>query len=114
MPEHVLAFSFNLFEPALDAHAKFGIELIGAGKYDPDDADWATEEVWVPERRQLLIPTSLSGDDWEDCLARMSELLVATLRRKSTMSKTLRGRSAVAIGFVDGDLYTLWPPPSEA
>ena len=56
VPEEVKAFSFNLFEPAGEEEVKFGIELIGAGNYDPDDSDWACDEVWEPKQRRLFIP----------------------------------------------------------
>ena len=114
IPDPVQAFSFNLFEPAGKDDVKFGIELIGASRFDPIDSDWATEEVWEPNARQLMIPTSYSGDKWEACLTQLSNLLRATLRGTSITSERLRSRAAVAVGFIDGDLFTLWSRPSEA
>ncbi len=74
LPNNIKAFSFNLYEPALVEGVKFGIELIGAGAFDLENPDWACEEVWKPENRQLFIPIKYSGDTWELCLEKMKWL----------------------------------------
>lgn len=95
--EAVRAFCFNLFEP-------YGIELIGCHNFDPADLDWATQEDFVPSQRGLLIPRAVCPGNWESCQATMTTLLQLYLRRDMPQRARLLNSSAVAIGFVDGDL----------
>jgi hypothetical protein len=60
VPDTAVAFSFNLFE-IKSADAKYGIELIGADVFDPDDSDWARAEAWVAIPRSVLIPHEFSN-----------------------------------------------------
>lgn len=108
VPDEVKAFSFNLFEPARSQDVKYEIELIGSSDFDENSSEWLFEEVWEPEQRHLEIPMSFSGDDQEDCLIAMKELVRDYLMQESDSAKALRSRLAVAIGFVDGDLELLW------
>ncbi|MDF2858168.1 MAG: hypothetical protein K0Q87_4019 [Neobacillus sp.] len=41
LPKEIKALNTGLFSP-------YGIELIGAKVYDPEDDDWACEEDFVP------------------------------------------------------------------
>lgn len=113
-PAAVVAFSFNLFEPAIRDGSKFAIELIGAATFDPTNSDWACDEVWEPPVRQFLIPLAYSGAHWSECLGRMTTLVEHKLRDPGTVSQQLRSRQAVAVGFVDGELIVIWPPASDA
>lgn len=110
VPEEVKAFSFNLFEPAGEEEVKFGIELIGAGNYDPDDSDWACEEVWEPKQRRLFIPLAYSGTGWEGCLEKMKILALKLLKSDKKFVEKLTSRQGIGIGFVDGDLEIIWQP----
>jgi len=51
IPDKVKAFSFNLYESSLREGYEFGIELIGAYRFDLNDEDWACDEVWEPPQR---------------------------------------------------------------
>lgn len=108
VPANVVAFSFNLYEPAGIDGVKFGIELIGAEKFDPNDRDWACEEVWEPEQRQLAIPIEFSGLEWQACLEKMRTVIAGVLEESGAAARALKSRSGVGIGFVDGDLHVLW------
>lgn len=110
LPINIKAYSFNLFEPALEEGVKFGIELIGAGEFYPHDPDWACDEVWEPKQRRLLIPIEYSGENWEYCLDAMQKLVVKTLSQDNKITKKLKDSSGVGIGFVDGDLNVVWQP----
>ncbi len=109
IPASVKAFSLNLFEPAGIDGVKFGIELIGAGEFDEDDSDWACDEVWEPEERQISIPLSFSGSNWEQCLSNIRELAAGYLSSGAAADK-LKSKLGVGLGFVDGDLEVLWQP----
>ena len=107
-PVGVVAFAFNLFEPAFDPASKFGVELVGTEAFDPDDPDWCCEEIWEPATRGLHIPSSYSGETWEHCLAKISGVIQEVLAGDSTAAQTLRSVAGVGIGFVDGDTEILW------
>ncbi|MDR2012170.1 MAG: hypothetical protein LBQ20_03845 [Rhodanobacter sp.] len=107
-PAKVKAFSFNLFEPAEIKNVKFGVELIGAGTFDEDDPDWATDEVWEPSQRWIGIPLSYSGKKWEACLEKITSLLSRQIESSTEVAKILQSKKAVAVGFVDGDLEVIW------
>lgn len=112
IPESVEAFAFNLDESApLDGY-EFGVELIGAERFDPDDEDWACGEIWQPPRRKIYIPISYSGQTWEECLIRMKRLAAEILNSDSPAANKLKSRQGVGIGFVDGNLELLWQSPA--
>jgi hypothetical protein len=108
IPDEVQAFSFNLFEPAFVDDTKFGVELVGAGAYTPENTDWACDEIWEAKPRQLNIPRYISGDEWEACLALIKKQVQTLLSSDGSISTALKSRQAVALGFVDGDLDVLW------
>jgi hypothetical protein len=107
VPEDVAAFSFNLFEPA-SSEISFGVELIGAKFFDPNDDDWACDDSWQIEPRRLGIPKDWSSCDWGTCLRRMHDLIDQILRTDNQAFAALNQRKAVAVGFVDGSLETVW------
>lgn len=108
VPDQVAAFSFNLFESARVEGVRFGVELVGAEHFDPEDSDWACEEIWVAEPRELHIPITFSGEGWEECLQKMNALLQFELEHQRGVSSILKSRRALALGFVDGDLQIVW------
>lgn len=108
IPETVKAFSFNLDESAYEDGYEFGIELIGAERFDPNDENWACDEIWEPSQRKIFIPVSYSGQTWEECLTRMKKLVVKFLESGSPAAKKLKSSEGVGIGFVDGDLELVW------
>lgn len=106
--ENVRAFSFNLDESAFEDGYKFGIELIGAERFDADDEDWACDEIWEPLRRNISIPLSYSGEHWKECLSVMKKLIVKLLDSNKSFAQKLKSKEAVGIGFVDGNLENIW------
>ena len=110
VPSSVQAFSFNLFEPGPKDGVKFGIELIGADRFDKNDEDWACEEIWSPAQRQLFIPNEYSEDNWEECLKKLKALLIIYLETNSAGAARLKSVKGVGIGFVDGNLDLVLQP----
>jgi len=108
IPDSVIAFSFNLYEPAMVDGVKFGIELIGSGEFDANDPDWACDEIWEPEIRGVNIPITYSGEAWEECLQKLKALVILELDSPET--EILKSRRGVGIGFVGGDLEIIWKP----
>lgn len=110
VPGEVRAFSFNLFEPAFVTGVKFGVELVGASRFDPNDPDWPCDEVWQPIQRQLNIPISFSGETWEQCLEAIKSLVENTLASHNHVADSLKSRLGVGVGFIDGDMHVVWEP----
>lgn len=107
VPEEVAAFCFNLSEPA-DLPEKFAVDLIGAPTFDPNDENWACSEAWWPDPRWLPIPTDWSGEEWSECLDRMTGLVKRLISTDDQGISQLTDREAVAVGFVGGDLKIVW------
>ena len=100
--EEIVAFSFNLSEP-------WSIEVVGCGSYDEDDEDWATDEIFRSGTDPLELPESEAGSDWESVLGYSKSLLLAYLHRPGPGSALLKKSTAIAVGFVDGELHKVWP-----
>ena len=89
--------------PAGETGIKFGVEIIGAVSFDETDEDWACDEIWEPKQRTLSIPIEYSGDDWEQCLEVVTQL-IKTILESSEPSAMVLNSKPIGIGFVDGDL----------
>ena len=105
IPAEVVAYSLNLFEYST---GDYGIELIGASAFDPEDKDWACEEAWEPDPRTLDIPAAFCCSDWETCLRDVRSLLQSVLDKPTAAVARLKSSQGIAIGFVDGDLEIIW------
>lgn len=102
-PESVVAFSFNLAEP-------WCIELVGADRFSDDDSDWACPpEAFRAKVKNLNLPESDVGSDWQSVLEASKSMVSAYLNRESPGRDRLRNAVAVVVGFVDGDLHKVWP-----
>jgi len=104
VPREVVAFSFNLAETT-DA---FVMELIGAPSFDPDNPDWACDEAFHYREPMFRMPHADIGTRWEAALETGITLTRRYLQDTSHAGERLREASAVAIGFVDGDLHIVW------
>jgi len=102
------AFCFNLNYPAGYDNVEFGIELIGASRFDKTDDDWGCDEIWEPKQRDIIIPVEFSTKDWEVCQAKMKALIQDFLNSANPYPDVLKRGKAVAIGFVDGHLDLIW------
>jgi len=108
VPDGVVGFSFNLFEH-LEPKSRFGVELVGAGSFDPSNSDWACDEVWEPSvGRSISISTEFSGETWDECLSKMGSLIMTILAEATDVAARLRSAAGVGLGFVDGELQLLW------
>jgi hypothetical protein len=107
-PIEVMGFSFNLDESAYEEGYEFGVELIGAERFDLDDEDWACGEIWEPKKRKIFIPISYSGETWEECLEKMKTLVIKTINSDKSFVEKLKSREGIGIGFVDGSLEVIW------
>ena len=99
--ENVKAFNFNLYEDADENDSPFfSVQLIGAPFYNPENDDWACNELYSSEENLFIIDNC---EDWEDCLDIATKLIREYLYDEKC-SVVLRLAEVVAVGFVDGDL----------
>ena len=101
MPEDIAAFNFNLYE---DGDNLWSIELIGASRFDPEDPDWACDEIFTNRED----PLSWSAEvDWQDIQETMTQCVEKYLIEGAGAS-ILKNSEAVGIGFVDGDITIVY------
>ena len=101
----VQGFAFNLMEPG---NGGFGIELIGAPAFSEDDPDWPCDEIFEASPRSIPIPDDTHGGDWQSCLASTKSALKSIIDSGSEAAGLLRQAKGIGVGFVDGDLETLY------
>ena len=101
----VQGFAFNLIEPA---NGCFGIELIGAPAFSEDDPDWPCDEIFVASPRSISILGDTHSGDWQSCLAATKSTLRSIIDSDSEAAALLRQAQGIGVGFVDGDLETLY------
>ena len=101
VPDEVVAFCFNLYE---NDECCWSMDLIGAAGFDPDDQDWACDEVFTNRED----PLSWSAEtDWEEVLETMTEYVEKYLI-EGEYAPVLKDSTAVGIGFVDGDITIVY------
>lgn len=100
----IAAYNFNLYEGS-EAYA---IELVGASEYDPEDSDWACDDVLGAVVPRFQIPNDLANSSWEEALVLVKAMLASYLNSDRTGANILRRSVAVTVGFVDGDLEPVW------
>ncbi len=105
LPKGIEAFNFNLYEASDDEKGDefYEVLMIGAASYDPDDSDWACDEVFSTGENLF----ALTADDWEACLADVIGLVKQYLSG-GKHAALMTGTRAVAVGFVDGDIEVIW------
>ena len=102
--EEVAAFCFILYDEC--DHEHWGMDLIGAEYYDPEDEDWACCEVTDLGSRNPDFRLAKRAD-WKEVL----DDVITALREylaKGTYAHILKSKTAVAVGFDDGDLHLLF------
>ena len=104
LPEGIAAFHFNMYEGP-EAHE---VELVGCPTYDPDDSDWACDDIFMSEAPRFRIPHQAVGQSWEHGLDAVVRMLTTYLATAATGARRMREFQAVSVGFVDGDLLLLW------
>lgn len=103
IPGEVAGFCFILYDGCDNTH--WSMDLIGAERYDPEDSDWACDEVcdfgsrspdfqWIRQAK------------WDTVLEEVISSLQAYLDQ-GKYADALKSKAAVAVGFDDGDLEIL-------
>ena len=109
LPEGIAAFNINLYGGPDSCQA----ELVACPTFDPDDPDWATEDILTSPQPLFDIPYGTGKDnDWEHGLELAGQWLARYLASQSAGARRLQAAEAVALGFVDGDLQLIWQQAS--
>ena len=103
VPDEVVAFCFNLYE---NDEYYWSMELIGAGRFDPEDQDWACDEVTDFNSRESLF-TFQAECEWDEALQTMIDILKKYLN-EGKYADLLKSQKGVGVGFVDGDIELLY------
>lgn len=101
--DEAVAFCFNLYE---NDEYYWSMELIGAGRFDPDDQDWACDEVTDFNSRESLF-TFQAECEWDETLQTMIDILKKYLN-DGKYADLLKSREGVGVGFVDGDIEIIY------
>ena len=98
LPDNIKALNFGLYEP-------YGMEVIGAKKYDAEDDDWACEEDFVPEQRECPYFEIDESIEWEKVLEIATSILQELVEELND-NKLLKIEH-ITTGFCDGDLVII-------
>lgn len=103
IPETVVALNFNLYE---DAENHKSMELVGTSRFDPDDADWACDEVFDFGTRAH--PFVWQTDDPFDVALDKMTAAVKQYLAHGSHAHILKRYQGIGIGFIDGDIDILF------
>ncbi|MBN2535124.1 MAG: hypothetical protein JXB88_19740 [Spirochaetales bacterium] len=99
----VVAFNFNLYE----GKGSFHIQLIGSDSFDRNDEDWACKEVYSSGENVFIVSRKNAGQEWQKGLSFCTGL-VRNYLSYGEFSKKLKDKTAVGIGFVDGNIDIIY------
>lgn len=103
----IRAFCFNLYE---DGDGDWSVELVGTESFDPDDEDWACDEITdFGTREEPFFWKKESG--WNEVLSEVSSALKQYLEN-GLHADVLKSCMGVAVGFTDGNLEILYSAQS--
>ncbi|MDE6642268.1 MAG: hypothetical protein K2K63_17295 [Acetatifactor sp.] len=103
IPSSIRAFCFNLYE---GGNGNWSMELVGTESFDPNDEDWACDEITdFGTRKEPLSWEKETG--WSEVLSEVSSALKHYLEN-GLYADILKSRMGVAVGFTDGNLEILY------
>ena len=101
--DNIKAISFNLYD---DGDNYWSLEVVGTAGFDPNDSDWACDEVSTFNTRENPFKWKESSD-WEDILSKSTEVLTQYIEDGKNADK-LKSCLGVGVGFVDGDIEIIY------
>src|SRR5882762_6672025 len=107
IPKTTVAFHFNLYEGTDSVH----VQLMGIESFDGGDEYWPGRKTFSTGEDIFEVPFESAGAKWPDWLEAL-KALVDEYIESGSRSDILRNSQGVGIGFVDGDMYLLWPTPA--
>lgn len=104
LPLGIAAFHFNLY----DGPQTHDVQLVGCPAYDPDDADWACDDIFMSANPRFELSHEVVGACWEQGLQAATQLLKVYMASDAAGAVRMRQSQAVSLGYVDGDLHLVW------
>lgn len=104
LPSGIIAFNFNLYEGAEET---YDIQLTGSDDFDEDDSDWACTDYFTTGEDICHIPRTDDIKAWEKGFDYITSMVNRYLAEGKN-ANILKAVSAIAIGFVDGDLDIIY------
>lgn len=101
LPTGAVALCLNLYD---DGDGQWSAELVGTNSFDADDPDWACDELFALREQTLCFTWNTT---WDEVLAQVIADIKTYLETGPHRDMLKRFR-AVAVGFVDGDLETVY------
>ena len=98
LPEGINGFAINLYENT----SSFDAELIATPEFDPDDEDWACDDIFMSKK--FKFPHKALGSDWEPALEEIANSTKNYISLGSKGACLLTAVKGVGVGFVDGNL----------
>lgn len=102
IPNTVVAFCFNLYE---ESDGSWAMELVGTERFDPEDEDWACDELTDFGSRERLYNWGMECE-WDEALEYMVKELNQYLEN-GKYADLLKSKDGVGVGFVDGNIEIL-------
>ncbi len=102
LPLDGVAVNFNIYEEGDD---EWSVQIILASRFDPEDMDWACDEVFSSEEDIYIWKQETS---WEEVVVSANEWICKYLE-SGKHADTLKSYEAVGAGFIDGIIEILYP-----
>jgi hypothetical protein len=81
---------------------------MGTDSFEGGEEYWPGRETFTTGEDIFEVPFESAGAEWPQWLESL-KILVRAYIDSGSRSAVLRNSRGVGIGFVDGDMYVLWP-----
>ena len=105
MPGGIKAFNFNIYE---EDDGSWSLQLIGSSYYDPDNDDWACDELYSSEEDIYTWTEESEDAEWTDA-QQTAVSMISDYLQNGEKKDVLLSSDSVCAGFVDGDLILIYP-----
>ncbi len=106
LPIEGKAVNFNIYE---EGDNEWSLQIIVASRFDPEDMDWACDEVFSSEEDIYIWKQETS---WEEVLVTANKWISDYLEN-GKHADCLKSYEAVGSGFIDGIIEILYPVSEE-
>lgn len=102
VPTKAQGFCFNLSQ--VDCNSEWAMDLVYSDWFDPENPDWACNDIDTIESVETSILEWQQVASWEEVLGQVTELVKDYLANQPQAVGLLRLQGG-AVGFIDGDLH---------
>lgn len=102
--QSIIAYYFGIFE----GETNYTVYLTGTTSYDPEDADWASNNDFEPANKYFVLPYACNQTDWSEILEIVSTDLKGFVASALFAHSFLSQAQAIATGFDEGELVEIF------